>query len=191
MIGLAKVARERICSGLRYVGLSGIACLFLFFGVAASAQDWQKVHKADDAKWAKATGLDPGTVHKLWKSASTAPDEKLDESRIANLDLQGLSARHDVLLATYSGERNCLKITVFRQFSDSLFKKLWSVEQPPDGTGFCDNDFGSASTDATDGVVTVSVPRSRDNGDVVYNVYAYAWNGITYAFVGQKDMKGR
>jgi hypothetical protein len=165
--------------------------VLLLTGVAAFAQNWSRVHKADDAKWAKSTGLDPWTVHKLWKAASTAPDEKLDESRIANLDLQGLSANHDVLLATYSGEHNCLKITVFRRFSETLFKKVWAVEQLPDGTGFCDTDFASAGTDATDGVVTVSVPRSVNNGEVIYRVYAYQWNGITYKFAGQKDVKGR
>lgn len=169
----------------------GVACLILSAAGVSVAQDWQKVHRADDAKWAKATGLDPSTVHKLWKAASAASDEKLDESRIANLDLQGLSANHDVLLATYSGEHNCLKITVFRRFSETLFKKVWSVEQLPDGTGFCDTDFGSAGTDATDGVVTASVPRSTDNGEVIYTVYAYEWNGITYKFAGQKVVKGR
>ncbi len=182
---------ERIGFWLRRLVRLGSALFLLFFAVVSCAQDWQKVHRADDAKWAKATGLDPGIVHKLWKAASTAPDEKLDESRITNLDLQGLAVHHDVLLATYSGEHNCLKITVFRQFSETLFKKVWSVEQPHDGTGFCDNDFGSASTDATDGVVTVSVPQSRVDGEVLYTVYGYVWNGITYAYVGQKDVKGR
>ena len=181
------MARERIRFGVRF----GIACCLLLAASAVPAQDWQKVHKADDIKWAKTTGLDPTIVHKLWKAASTAPDEKLDESRITNLDLQGLSVNHDVLLATYSGEHNCLKITVFRQFSDTLFKKVWSVEQFHDGAGFCDNDFGSASTDANNGVVTVSVPQSRVDGDVIYTVYGYVWNGMTYAYVGQKDVKGR
>lgn len=185
------MGRERICFGLRLVARFGVACWLLLAAAMGLAQDWQKVHRADDAKWAKATGLDPGIVHKLWKAASTAPDEKLDESRITNLDLQGLSVHHDVLLATYSGEHNCLKITVFRQFSETLFKKVWSVEQPHDGTGFCDNDFGSASADATDGVVTVSVPQSRVDGEVLYTVYGYVWNGITYGYVGQKDVKRR
>ena len=182
---------ERIRFGWSFAVRLGLACLVLLASSVAFGQDWPKVHRADDAKWAKATGLDASTVHKLWKAASTAPDEKLDESRITNLDLQGLAANHDVLLATYSGEHNCLKITVFRQFSETLFKKVWSVEQPHDGTGFCDNDFGSASTDANNGVVTVSVPRSRENGEVVYTVYGYVWNGITYGYVGQKDVKGR
>ena len=185
------MTKQRIRSVLRYVALFGVAFLLSCAGVTGSAQDWQKVHRTDDAKWAKATGLDPGIVHKLWKAASATPDEKLDESRITNLDLQGLSVNHDVLLATYSGEHNCLKITVFRQFSETLFKKVWSVEQPHDGTGFCDNDFGSASTDANNGVVTVSVPRSRTDGEVLYTVYGYVWNGITYGYVGQKDVKGK
>ena len=181
------MARERIRYGVRF----GIACCVLLVTCAALAQNWQKVHKADDIKWAKTTGLDPSLVHKLWKDASTVPDEKLDESRIANLDLQGLAVRHDVLLATYTGEKNCLTITVFRQFSATIFKKLWSTSLAPDGAGFCDTDFGGVISDANDGVITVSVPRSRDNGELVYTVYAYDWNGIAYKFVGQKDVKGR
>jgi hypothetical protein len=169
----------------------GLTCLLLLANIVAPAQDWNRVHKVDDAKWAKATGLDPSIVHKLWKAASTASDEKLDESRIANLDLQGLSIRRDVLLATYAGEKNCLTITVFRRFSETVFRKLWSVEQSPEGAAFCDNDLGAASTDANDGVVTVSVPRSRSDGEVVYTVYAYDWNGITYKLAGQKDVRGR
>ena len=185
------MAGERNRFGLRFVVRLGIACLLLFAASGLFGQNWQKVHKADDNKWAKTTGLDPSVVHKLWKDASTATDEKLDESRIANLDLQGLAVRHDVLLATYTGEKNCLTITVFRQFSPTGFKKLWSVSRSPDGSEFCDTDFGGAGSDANEGVVTVSVPLSRENGEVIYRVYAYDWNGMTYKFLGQKDVKGR
>lgn len=155
------------------------------------AQNWKQVHKADDVKWAKATGLDSITVHKLWRAASSVPDEKDDDSRIANLDLTGLVERHDALLVTYAGEKNCLTITVFRQLSDIKFSKLWSVDQPPDGTGFCDTAFGSAYADALNGAVSVRVPRSVNDGSINYTVYAYDWNGITYRFAGQKEVQGR
>jgi hypothetical protein len=167
------------------------ACFTLFADPRASAQDWKRVHKVDEAKWAKTTGLDPYVIHKIWRSASDASDEKDDDSRIATIDLEGLADRHDVLFATYAGEKNCLTITVFRQLTGTQFKKEWSVQQPPDGTGFCDTDFGSAAADAINGVVAVSVPRSRNNGEVMYTVYAYEWNGITYRFAGQKEVAGR
>ncbi len=157
----------------------------------AFAQDWKKVHRADDEKWAKTTGLDPSVIHKMSRMASNAADEKDDDSRIANVDLEGLVDRHDVLFVTYAGEKNCLTITVFRQFSPTQFKKEWSVQQPPDGTGFCDTDFGSAAADATNGIIAVSVPRSKKDGNVVYTVYAYDWNGITYRFAGEKEVQGR
>lgn len=161
----------------------------LLFSTAAVAQNWKQVHKADEAKWAKATGLDPITIRKLWRAASNDPDN--DESRIANLDLEGLAARHDALLVTYAGEKNCLTITVFRQFTQTKFEKEWSVTQSPTGTGFCDNEFGSAAADATDGVIAVRVAKAMKDGMPIYNVYAYDWNGVTYHFAGQKEVQGR
>ncbi len=153
------------------------------------AQNWKQVHKADEAKWAKAPGLDPSGIRKLWRDASTAPDN--DEARIANLDLEGLAARHDALLVTYAGEKNCLTITVFRLLTQTKFEKEWSVAQSPDGTGFCDNEFGSAAADATDGVIAVRVAEAMKDGMPIYNVYAYDWNGVTYHFAGQKEVEGR
>ncbi len=168
----------------------GFLIMIILATLACFAQDWKHVHKADDAKWAKASGLDPWTVHKLWRMASTADDEKEDESRIANLDLQGLAERHDVLLVTYAGEKNCLTITVFRQLTDTKFNKLWSVQQPPDGTGFCDNANGAADAGALNGVINVRVPHASADGSN-YIVYAYEWNGITYHFAGKTEMQGR
>jgi hypothetical protein len=168
--------------------------LFLFLIVvtvlAALAQDWKHVHKSDDAKWGKATGLDPSIVHKLWREASSSPDEKDDDSRIASLDLEGLAERHDVLLVTYAGEKNCLTLTVFRQLTETKFNKVWSVQQPPDGTGFCDNEFGTAEAGALNGVINVRIPHAGTDGSN-YLVYAYAWNGITYRYAGKTEMQGR
>jgi hypothetical protein len=164
-----------------------LACCILCSAVFA--QNWKQVHKADEAKWAKATGLDPFVIRKLWRDASSDPDN--DESRIANLDLEGLAARHDALLVTYAGEKNCLTIIVFRQLTQTKFEKEWSVTQPPGGTGFCDNEFGSAAADATDGVIAVRVAKATKDGMPIYNVYAYDWNGMTYRFVGQKEVQGR
>jgi len=164
-----------------------LACCILCS--AAFAQNWKQVHKADESKWAKATGLDPSVIRKLWRDTSSDPDN--DESRIANLDLEGLAARHDALLVTYAGEKNCLTITVFRQLTQIKFEKEWSVTQAPGGTGFCDNEFGSAAADATDGVIAVRVAKAMRDGMPIYNVYAYDWNGMTYRFVGQKEVQGR
>jgi hypothetical protein len=153
------------------------------------AQNWKHVHKADEAKWAKRTGLAAIIIHKLWRQASGVSDERDDDSRIANLDLDGLAGRHDVLLVTYAGEKNCLTITVFHQLSDTNFSKLWSVERPAEGTGFCDTTFGSAQADALNGAITVRVPRSVANGSIDYIAYTYEWNGITYHLAGQKEMQ--
>jgi len=171
--------------------LPALITLFFLFSSLAAAQDWKQVHKKDEEKWAKATGLDTFTIHKLWRSASRAADEKDDDSRIANLDLTGLAERHDVLLVTYAGEHNCLTLTVFRQRSASKYEKIWSVEQPPDATGFCDTSFGTASADADNGAIGVRVPRSFTNGEVTYTVYLYEWNGITYRLASEKAVQGR
>jgi hypothetical protein len=167
-----------------------IAC-FLLFSAACLAQDWKHVHKADEAKWAKETGLDPWVIHKLWHMASGASDEKDDDSRIANLDLEGLAVRHHVLLVTYAGEKNCLTLTVFNQLSETKFEKIWSVAQPPDGTGFCDNDLGTAAGDAASGAIGVRVPHSLTDGSIRYTVYTYEWNGITYRFASQREKQDK
>jgi hypothetical protein len=174
---------------MRSFAATVLTCLLL----AANnlAQDWKQVHKADDAKWAKETGLDPGTVHKLWRLASSNPDEKDDESRIANLDIEGLAERHHILLVTYAGEKNCLTLTVFNQLSGTKFEKLWSMEQSPDGTGFCDTALGSPDTSAAKGTIGVRVPDSVTGGSTNYKVYTYEWNGITYRFAGLQQMQDR
>ena len=163
-----------------------LVCVLLLC-LPAVAQNWKQVHKKDEEKWAKTTGLDPATVHKLWRSASRVPDEKDDDSRIANIDLDGLAERHDVLLVTYAGEHNCLTLTVFRQLSESKFEKVWSAEQPPDGSGFCDASLGTAKAFAENGSVMVRVPRAMADGGVNYTLYTYGWNGITYRLTDEKD----
>ena len=55
-------------------GVRVLVVCFLLLSAAGFAQDWKHVHKADDAKWAKATGLDPWSIHKLWRMASSYPD---------------------------------------------------------------------------------------------------------------------
>ncbi|MFZ0314389.1 MAG: hypothetical protein WAL85_16915 [Candidatus Korobacteraceae bacterium] len=180
--------RSPVFAALRTLAILGCVSLLV---PCLLGQNWKQVHRADDAKWAKATGLDPITVHKIWRAASNVPEEKDDDSRIANLDLTGLAERHHVLLVTYAGEKNCLTITVFRQLSDFNFSKLWSVEHSPDGTSFCDAAFGSAYAGAQDGVINVRVPTSAADSSVKYVIYAYDWNGITYRFAGEKEVQGR
>jgi hypothetical protein len=157
------------------------------------AQDWKQVRKADDARWAKETGLDPGTIHKLWRQASQVANENDDDSRIANLDVESLSERHQVLFVTYTGEKNCLTITIFRRYSETSFSKLWSVVQDPDGQGFCDSPFGNASADIVKSAIEVRVPQPPDasHGYANYKVYDYEWNGITYRFTGKREELGR
>jgi hypothetical protein len=174
-----------------HMRLGGLLTCLLLVSVTCFAQDWKHVHKADEAKWAKTTGLDPWTIHKLWRMASGPTDEKDDDSRIANLDLEGLAERHHVFLVTYAGEKNCLTLTVFNQVSEAKFEKLWSSQQPPGGSGFCDTAFGNADAEAAAGSIAVRVPHSLTDGSMSYTVYNYEWNGITYRFAGQHEMQGK
>lgn len=167
-----------------------VAC-FVLVSTACLAQDWKHVHKSDEAKWAKTTGLDPWSIHKLWRLASGTTDEKDDDSRIANIDLEGLAERHHVLLVTYAGEKNCLTLTVFNQLSETKFEKLWSVQQPPDGGGFCDTAFGNVDAEAVAGSIAVRVPHPLTDGSPGFTVYNYEWNGITYRFAGQHEMQDK
>lgn len=173
------------------MGFRAILIALVLLSSVAFAQNWKQVHRKDEAKWAKTTGLDPSVIHKMWRTASNQPDEKDDDSRIATIDLQGLSERHDVLFVTYAGENNCLTLTVFREFSEYKFDKEWSVNQTPDGKGFCDTSFGSAAATAETGNIFVRVPRSVSDGNLIYTVYAYEWNGIAYRYAGERDMKAQ
>lgn len=172
---------------------AAIVLCCLVCSTIAFTQDWKQVRKADEAKWAKETRLDPGTIHKLWRQASRAANEKDDDSRIADMDVEGLAERTQVLLVTYTGEKNCLTLTVFRQYSATTFSKVWSVEQGPDGQGFCDSPFGNARADVVKSVIQVRVPQAPDasNGYANYVVYDYEWNGITYRFTGKRAEQGR
>ncbi len=170
--------------------LATFACA-LCLASALFAQNWKQVHRSDEAKWAKTTGLDPAIIHKLWRDASQVLNEKDDDSRIANIDLEGLAERHDVLFVTYAGERTCLTLTVFRQYSETKFSKVWSVDETPDKTSFCDTPFGSAAAEAVNGAVTVRVPKSTTDGAINYTLYVYEWNGITYRLAGQKQVQER
>lgn len=161
--------------------------IFCLLSTSVVAQNWKQVHKKDEAKWAKTTGLDANTIHRIWRSASSVPNENDDDSRIADLDLEGLADRHDVLLVTYAGEKNCLTITVFRQVSETKFEKISSLQSPPDTGGFCDTDNASAKAYAEDGAIMVRVPHSTPQG-VDFTLYRYEWNGITYRLAGKKDM---
>ena len=171
-----------------------IVLCVLLTAAAGFAQDWKHVHKADDMKWAKETGLDPTVIQKLWRLASHYPDEKEDDSRIFSVDISSLADRHHVLLVTYGGEDNCLTLTVLKQYSATSFSKLWSADQTPDAHGFCDTRFGTTYAEAVNGVIAVRVAHSLSEdppGAVNYTVYAYEWNGITYRFAGQREVLGR
>ncbi len=166
-----------------------LACLLLI-GLPSFAQNWKQVHKKDEERWAKTTGLDVYTIHKLWRAASNAPDESSDDSRIADIDLTGLAVRHELMLVTYAGENNCLTITVFRQLSDVKYDKVWSIDKPPDGSGFCDSPLGTAKAVAENGAIAVRVPRSSPTKDgAIYTLYMYQWNGVTYRMVDEKDVQ--
>ena len=183
-----------------------LVCVLLL-STLSFAQNWKQVHKQDELKWAKQTGLDPSIIHKLWRAASRAADENADDSRIANIDLDGLAGRHDVLFVTYAGENNCLTLTVFRQLSEINFQKVWSVAQPPgspsragvardgveppDASGFCDISNAGAKAYAENDMVLVRAPHSTSNGGVGYKLYSYGWNGFTYRLADEKELQDR
>ncbi len=163
-----------------------LALAILLLAIPAMAQDWAKVHKTDEARLAKETGLEPATIHKLWRMASRYPNEKDDESRIASLDMDRLSERHHVLLITYAGERNCMTLTVFQRVGESDFRKIWWANLTPDGHGFCDAEMGTAQVRVTeDGSILVRVPTFLPKEDGSTTIYTYRWNGVTYASAGQ------
>jgi hypothetical protein len=166
----------------------------LLLSATSFGQDWKQVHKADESKWAKETRLDQQTIHKLRRLASHFADDKDDDARIADIDLQGLADHHHVLFVTYAGEKNCLTLTVFRQFSPTSFAKLMSIEQDSDGQGFCDTSSGNVRTQIVNNMIEIAVPHapSADSpGGIDYTVYAYEWNGLTYRMAGKREMQGQ
>ena len=165
--------------------LVAIGCLLL------SAQDWKQVHKADDARFAKETGLDPLLIHRMWRMASQSPNERDDASRIEKIDTDSLAERHQILLVTYAGENNCRTVTVFRRLGETNLTKIWSESKTPEGQGFCDNAFANGKVRSREGAVQVYVPQipSGHSQDAPFLVYSYEWNGVSYRFAS-KDLAG-
>jgi hypothetical protein len=145
------------------------------------AQDWISLHREDEAKWARKTGMSPFAINRLWRSTSHFADEQDDDSRIELLDTTSFANRNQVLLVTSAGEPRCLTLTVFSKSTG--FLKVWSEAQTPDGHGFCDNLGIPVRFTLSDRGIEVIVPRERhspraSHADVEH--YPYRWSGKTY-----------
>src|SRR5437868_4871723 len=94
----------------------------------------QTSHQQDEKEWASKTGLNPVTVHQLWRLASHFANPADDDSRIELLDIFGLG-HNQTLLVTSSGPKHCLSLTVFEKAT--AYVKMWAEDQAPDGMGLC------------------------------------------------------
>jgi hypothetical protein len=153
------------------------------------AQDWLVLHHADEAKWAKKTGLSSGTIHRLWRSTSHFADEQDDDSHIELLDIKSLADRNQILLVTSAGEPRCLTLTVFSKATG--FMKAWSADSTPDGHGLCDKLGLPARLAVTGGGIEVIVPLERLRGPRAVHAdvehWPYHWTGKTYS-AGEKSL---
>jgi hypothetical protein len=168
-----------------------VVILALFVVSWARGQDWEQVHREDDEKWSRTTGLSAFTVHQLWRMASTFADEHDDDSQITQVDVHSLAARKEILLVTSSGEPNCLSLSVFTVNSHGNYRKVWAERQTPSGQGFCDTPFGDAEVQVFDSVIWVSVAQGkgeRNPAETRIMVYQYGWENGTYKFIGNKRM---
>jgi hypothetical protein len=152
------------------------------------AQDWISLHRDDEAKCAKTTGMSSFAIHRLWLSTSHFADEQDDDSHIELLDTTTLSDRNQVLMVTSAGEPRCLTLTVFSKAAG--FLKVWSVDHTPGGHGLCDNLGLPARFSVSERRIELIVPRERhgpraSHADVEH--YEYHWSGKTY-LVSQKSL---
>lgn len=169
-----------------------IGVILLLAAGVASAQDSAQLRLAEETKWAKASGLSPFVIHRLWRMASHFVDERDDDSHIVNVIVskaQNGSAA-DIVLVTSPPEGICVTVTVLSHPQNSSFAKVWSRDQTPDGDGFCSTPFGDVKVDFKDGVVSVFVPAVRTGHDSASKsagrVYQYGWRGTTYGYIGKR-----
>jgi hypothetical protein len=172
------------------MNLTAIAVRFLYCASAlvACAQDWGQVHREDDAKWARVSGLTPAEVHSLWRMSSHYANEADDDSRIEKVDVSGLSSRNHTLVVTSAGNNYCLTLAVFRSTGKRTFERVWTEEQGPNQEQFCGTKAGDATVDIFDGEIWVEIPEHKLDrpGQVELVDYRYGWNGHTYQFLGKK-----
>src|SRR5262245_20941035 len=145
------------------------------------AQNWTSLHREDEERWAKRTGLSSLEIHRLWRASSHFADEEDDDSQIALLDIKSLADENHILLATAAGEPRCLTLTVFSKANG--LAKVWSADTTPDGRGFCDNLGLDVRLAARNRRIEVIVPLGlhsphASHADVAH--YMYSWSGKTY-----------
>jgi len=164
----------------------GPLALFVFLALLVSlwCQDWISLHREEEKRWAKQTGMSPAMIHQLWRSTSHFADEADDDSHIELLDATTLAERNQILFVTSAGEPRCLTFTVCSKGTG--FLKNWTADHSPSGHGFCD-DLGIAVRSTVDERrAEIVAPLGRhspraSHADVAH--YEYRWDGRTYQFV--------
>jgi hypothetical protein len=124
--------------------------------------------------------------------ASHFADELDDDSRIDMVDVDSLASRNQLLLVTSAGVKDCITATVFLTGSKrNFFRKLWSIDQTPNGTGFCATRFGRADVKVLDGIININIPDGQKPDDpavTFLTVYQYLWSNGAYRYVGKRPM---
>lgn len=149
---------------------------------AAAVEQWTEIHRQDDLKWSRISGLSPRDVRRARIAAGIGDD--LEGGRIDNLDSKDLAFRKQLLVVTSAGNGHCLTITVLTK-KESVFQAVWSVDEATGVGGFChDGAFsGNFEVHATkEGGIIVDVPRDTNNSGAFggFKQLLYEWNGQTY-----------
>jgi hypothetical protein len=160
-------------------GLTVVAILSILLPM--HAEDWTSLHREDEERWAKKTGISALEIHRLWRASSHFAEEEDDDSRIAVVDVTSLVDENQILFVTAAGEPRCVTLTVFSKASG--FTKVWSADSTPDGHGFCDNLGLEVRVAAKSRRIEVIVPLelhspNASHADVAH--YLYNWSGRSF-----------
>ncbi len=148
---------------------------------------WINLHHTDDLNWAQQTKMQVADFQKLRRAAGISDEQEL--VRIARVDSTTLPD-HRILLATASGNGHCLMVGVYDRRGKNFLER-WSVQETPDGGGFCREPLcRNPDTTATKkGTVVISIPF-RDKAEAEdcdhIRVFTYSADGDTYQLANQQ-----
>lgn len=131
---------------------------------------WITIHRADDAFWAKRTGLSSAQIRAMRLKAEI-PDDYVG-GRIELVDAKGLRSRDQILFVMAEGNGHCLTAYVF-----SKGEIIWSSDEFPGVGGLCRNNFvGEAKMRVRSRELVATFPKD----ELLETEVAYHWDGSTY-----------
>jgi hypothetical protein len=147
----------------------------------SESDQWKKIHRNDDVKWARISGLSVEEISNLRRASGITDD--MTEGRIDEVDAKHLSFRKQILLVTSAGNGHCLTLTALSNKSGS-WEQVWQASEMPNGDGFCHESLSGnpVAYAKKTGEIVVKIPKKQTDGKQVDLLVKYTWTGETYQF---------